>query len=296
MPTTLSLTYYPWITQSISGPALRQAIDEFRGLLEGQLRQQIGNDARIELQNAMEVPEQIADMMVPPSGAFACKIGLLNPIGYAIAHARTPAVRAVAVIRRKIGDEPAGPTYKAQLYSRKDSGIANVKDVRGRAIGYGSPQSTSNFLVPAIMLWEQGVHPLNGFARVEFTGGHDKAAMAVYQKRLEIGAGHDGVIFDLASKPGFEDANEVLGRIAWSESIPSDPVALNCPDDDLGKNVVRALLEMAKPNDGGSPGNQAVKKFWGTTEGFESISADAYGPLLRLMYPLGLRPDDMLRK
>ena len=57
MPTTLSLTYYPWITQSISGPALRQAIDEFRGLLEGQLRQQIGNDARIELQNAMEVPD-----------------------------------------------------------------------------------------------------------------------------------------------------------------------------------------------------------------------------------------------
>jgi hypothetical protein len=31
MPTQLSLSYYPWITQSISGDALKLAIDKFRG-------------------------------------------------------------------------------------------------------------------------------------------------------------------------------------------------------------------------------------------------------------------------
>ena len=83
---------------------------------------------------------------------------------------------------------------------------------------------SSNFLMPAVMLWEQGIHPLNCFVHVEFTGGHDKAALAVYQGLLEVGAGHDGVISDLAKKPGFEDATRKLVRLAWSEPIPSDPV------------------------------------------------------------------------
>jgi ABC-type phosphate/phosphonate transport system substrate-binding protein len=293
MPTQLNLSYYPWITQSISGAALAQAVGVFRDLLQSELRQGMGNAVQLDLQNVMEIPDQLRDIKEKPAGDVVCKIGLLNPIGYAMAHAQVPDVQAVAVVRRKIGSE-VGPTYKSQLYTRWDHGIKTVADVRGRSMAFGSTQSTSNFLMPAVMLWEQGIHPLNGFMRVEFTGGHDKAALAVYKGQLDVGAGHDGVILDLASKPGFEDAERVLVRIAWSEPIPSDPVAIHAADPAVGAQVTQALLRVAKPNDGGSDGNKAVQKFWGTTEGFEAISPDAYGPLLRLMYPLGLRPNDML--
>ena len=302
MPTQLSLSYYPWITQEISGEPLRQAIDNFRGLLETALRQEMGNAVELKLLPAMEVPDQLEDIRQKPTGNVVCKIGLLNPIGYALTHVPVPDVRAVAVIRRTIPgvQDAAGPTYRAQLYVRTDSPIKTVKDMRGHSMGFGSRQSTSNFLVPATMLWERGVHPLNGFSRVEFTGGHDKAAVAVYQGKVDIGAGHDGVIINLADRPGFSDAKKVLRRIDWSEEIPSDPVAVHVADtedaEQVAKQVAAALIRVAHKDDDNSAGNQAVKAFWGTTKGFQEISPDAYSGLVRMMYPLGLRPDDMVRK
>jgi phosphate/phosphite/phosphonate ABC transporter binding protein len=273
---------------------LAQAVGVFRDLLQAELRKDMGNTVQLDLLNAMEIPDQLRDMKAAPTGDVACKIGLLNPIGYAMTHAQVPAVQAIAVIRRKIGAGPAGPTYRSQIYTRWDHGIKTLADVRGHSMAFGSTQSTSNFLMPAVMLWEQGIHPLNAFLRVEFTGGHDKAALAVYNGSLDVGAGHDGVILDLASKPGFTDATTKLVRLAWSEPIPSDPVAVNATDPTVSAQVTQALLRVAKPNDAGSPGNKAVQQFWGTSEGFESTTPDAYGPLLRLMYPLGLRPADML--
>jgi phosphonate transport system substrate-binding protein len=299
MPTQLSLSYYPWITQSISGEPLRLAIDTFRGLLEAELRQGMGNSVEIKLLNEMQVPDQLNDLRQRPAGGVVCKIGLLNPIGYALAHAATPDVKAIAVIRRKIPgvQDAAGPTYRAQLYVRANSPIKTFKDMRGRSMGFGSTQSTSNFLMPAMMLWKQGVHPLNGFSRVEFTGGHDKSAIAVYQGKVDVGAGHDGVIIDLASRPGFSDAAKVLvNRDWWTDPIPSDPIAVHTADQAVADQVAQAFLRVAKPGDHQSAGNQAVKAFWGTMEGFQAISADAYNGLVRSMDPLGLRPDDILRK
>jgi len=294
MATRLSLSYYPWITQSISGVKLEQAIWEFARLLQ----EALGNAFQIDVPKVMEIPDQLTDLKAKPAGDVAGKIGLLNPIGYALAHKDVPDVKAVAVVRRRIGTE-VGPTYKAQLYTHRDSGINEVKQARGRSVAFGSPQSTSNFLVPAMMLWKQAIHPLNGFTRVQFAGGHDKAALAVYKRELDVGAGHDGVISDLAGKPGFGDAAQVLVRLAFSDSIPSDPVAIHTSDPKLRDQVAQALVRMAKPDEPNSDGNQAIQRFWGTKEGFEAISPnapDAYVSLLDLMTPLGLRADDVLRK
>jgi ABC-type phosphate/phosphonate transport system substrate-binding protein len=303
MPTRLSLSYYPWITQSISGPELAREIAVFVGLLQGALREAMGNALEVELLKEMEIPDQLEELKKPP-GDLAGKIALLNPIGYALLHDK-PNVQAVAVVRRKIGNAKAGPTYKAQLYTHRKTAIKNVREARGRSIAFGSPQSTSNFLVPAAeMLWEQEkIHPLNGFARVEFAGGHDKAAIAVYEGRAEVGAGHDGAILDLADRPGYRDADKVLENLAWSKDIPSDPVAIHTSDPDLRNQVREALIRIANPVQPDSDGNKAVFKFWGKTkEGFDPISPDAeirpdaYARLLRMMEPLGLRAEDMLRK
>jgi phosphonate transport system substrate-binding protein len=295
MPTRLSLSYYPWITQSISGPELARAIGGFVGLLQAQLRRALGNDLQIDLQKEMEIPDQLNDVKEKPAGGVAGKIALLNPIGYALVHAEAPVVKAVAVIRRRIGSE-VGPTYKAQLYTHRKTAIKEVKQARGRSMAFGSPQSTSNFLVPAVMLRKQGIHPLNGFARVDFTGGHDKAAVAVYESRLEVGAGHDGVIADLSNRTGFGDADQVLVRLAFSDPIPSDPVVVHMSDSAIADEVAKALSAIAAPGAPDSDGNKAVLSFWGTKEGFEAISPEAYAPLLDLMSPLGLRPNDLLRK
>jgi phosphonate transport system substrate-binding protein len=177
-----------------------------------------------------------------------------------------------------------------------------MSEVRGRSIAFGSPQSTSNFLVPAMRLWEAKIHPLNGFNRVEFAGGHDTAALAVYEGRLEVGAGHDGAVLGLAARRGYRDAGDVLVNIDWSDPIPSDPVAIQTSDAAVRKQFTDALLAIGKPDDHASAGNVAIKGFWDTDEGFEpiapraTIKPESYDTLFAIMEKLGLRRDDMLRK
>jgi ABC-type phosphate/phosphonate transport system substrate-binding protein len=302
----VTLSYYPWITQSISGDALRRPINDFRDLLQADLRKAMGGATEVELLPEMEIPDQLNQLKAAPAGE-AAKIGLLNPLGYALVRNEVPAVEGVAVIRRQIGEGKPGPIYKAQLYTHrkvflKKEKELEVKHVRGHSLAYGTPQSTSNFLVPAMMLMKEKIHPFAGLPRVEFTGGHDKAAAAVYEGRLEVGAGHDGVIFDLATKAGYRDAKEVLVWIAWSEEIPSDPVAVHASDPAIRDQVRQALLRVARPNDEKSAGNQAIRQFWGTTHGFEAIAPEAaikpdgYKHLLGYMAQLNLTPDDVLRK
>ena len=296
----LTLSYYPWITQSISGAPLHKAITEFADLLQSELRSGLGEATHLKLLAAMEIPDQLTQLKDMPTNELTCKIGLLNPLGFALINEQFPTIESVAVIRRKIpGTDDAGPTYRAQLYAHRKTFLTTnpeVKMVRGRSMAFGSRQSTSNFLVPAAMLIKAEIHPLNGLSRIEFTGGHDKAAAAIYEGRLEVGAGHDGVIIDLAGKPGYSDAEQVLQRIAWSDKIPSDPVAVHTFDPAVRDQVREALRRVARPGDPTSAGNQVVKRFWGTEEGFEPIASNEYGVLFKHMERLGLRANDMIGK
>jgi phosphonate transport system substrate-binding protein len=296
MAAQFSLTYYRWITQTISGRELAAAIRRFADQLAPELTKLLGQPVTVDVSPEMEVPDQLQDIKAPPTDKVVGKIALMNPLGYALAHRDSAAVEAVAVVRRKIGNDPAGPSYKAQIYCHVDSEIRGLAGLRGRSFGFGSPQSTSNFLVPANNLLRAGLHPLYSFARLEFSGGHDKVAKAVYERRLDAGAGHDGVILDLSTKPGYSHASDRLVRLAWSEPIVSDPIAVHVPDHALRDGVQAALLAVAKPDEQNSPGNEAVYGFWGTREGFEAISPDQYAPLLDYLPPLRLSGDDLLRK
>jgi ABC-type phosphate/phosphonate transport system substrate-binding protein len=292
----LTLSYYPWITQSISGSALATAIKGFAKLLEPELARKLGSAVELTVLPEMAIPDQIRDIKTPPASVNDAKIALMNPVGYALTHEAEAAVEAVAVVRRRIGTGPAGPSYKAQIYVNALTGITSLAELRKRSFAFGSPQSTSNFLVPAHMLWQSGLHPANGFARLEFAGGHDLAAIAVYEGRSDAGAGHDGVIVDLAEKPGFSNAAERLKRLEWSKDIPSDPIAVHARDVRVKAGIQVALLSLAKPNDAQSAGNQAIKRFWGTEEGLEAINPDGYRSLLPYLTDLSLRPDDLLRQ
>jgi ABC-type phosphate/phosphonate transport system substrate-binding protein len=289
------LTYYPWITQTISGPQLAAAINTFKDILLPALDSAFGTQVRLDVLPEMDVSDQIADVSSPPASGIDGTIALMNPVGYALAHQATPAVRSIVVIRRKLGTV-VGPTYKAQIYCNALTGITSIAQLRLKTFAFGSPQSTSNFLVPAHLLWRKGLHPMNAFSALVFSGGHDKVAKAVYEGRVDAGAGHDGVIVDLAGKPGYSNAAERLKWLEWSEEIPSDPIAAHVPDAPVLKQLQAALLSIAKPNDNASPGNQAIYGFWGTTEGLEGIGADGYQSLLSYLPPLGLRPDDLLKR
>ena len=83
---------------------------------------------------------------------------------------------------RVISDEP---------FSRKDSGITSLADMKGKVFGFGDPNSTSGYLIPSIEIpqvsdeitMESGDY----FGEVKFTGGHEQTIVAVNNGDIDGG-------------------------------------------------------------------------------------------------------------
>lgn len=238
----------------------------------------------IEVLPPLEVPKQIEQVV-----SKEADIALMNPLGFVFANSLSQEVRAIAVAQRII-DGVVGVVYFGQLYARVDGNFASIKDLAGKVVGYGTPVSTSNFLMPAQLLKRAGVHPLLGFDRIEFLQGHEIVARAVYSGSVDVGAGHDGVILDLAKQPGFSDAGTVLRQLARTAPIPSDPVVVS-----VGNEGERAALQTALITAGSSAaGSAALKIFWGNTQGLSATTSDAYAVLLKALQDLKLDQHDIL--
>lgn len=279
-----TLNYYPWLTQNVPADVVHRQIERFGSEIAAAMKAANAADANVVVAPPLDVPEQIDQIL-----AGDAQIALMNPLGFAFARRRVGQVEAVAVAQRII-DGKVGITYFAQIYARANADIANLSALAGRSIGYGTPYSTSNFLIPAHLLKRAGVHPLLGFNRIEFLKGHEIVARAVYEGKVAAGAGHDGVIIDLARQPGFEDAREKLVQIGRSPPIPSDPVVVNVSNADE-----RVALQQAIVTAGATEvGKEALKIFWGNTQGLELTVSDAYEPLIMAMTDLRLTEADLL--
>lgn len=269
MATTYRLTYYPWITQHVSASDIRREIESFSAVLTEDLARS-GVSATVEVLDPVSVPKQIE--LISGGG---CQIALMNPLGYVFANRRSANAQAVAVAQRII-DGKVGNVYYAQVYTRVATAIRDVKQARGRSIAFGVRYSTSNFLIPALELKNRGIHPLTAFTRVEFLGGHDLVAKAVYEGRVDIGAGHDGAIADLSSQYGYGDADQKLSQLLRSAPIPSDRVAVNVPDE--ARQSVQAALVAASNRE---PAKTALARFWGNVQGLAPIDPQRYHPIAR---------------
>jgi phosphonate transport system substrate-binding protein len=278
------LSYYPWLTQNVPAPEIHNQIEIFAGEIGNELRRLGVSDAGVQVLPPLEVPKQIEQVV-----GKQADIALMNPLGFVFANRRSQDVQAIAVAQRII-DGVIGVVYFAQLYARADRNFANIKAVAGKTVGYGTPVSTSNFLMPAQLLKQAGIHPLLGFGRIEFLHGHEIVAQAVYAGTVDVGAGHDGVIVDLAKQPGFSDAAAVLRQIARTLPIPSDPVAVTVTDETEKTALQTALIAAGK-----SPaGSAALKIFWGNTQGLQGTTSAAYGVLVDALRDLKLDQEDIL--
>lgn len=254
------------------------------------------NDVTVVVAQPLEVPDQI-DAIV--SGQH--QIALMNPLGFVFARERTNNVFAVAVAER-IVDGVVGNTYFSQIYARKDLGIAPIDQnhsaesqevlvsaLRNKSLGFGVAFSTSNFLVPAFELLQIGAHPLTWFKSTEFFGGHDIIAKAVYNGTVQVGAGHDGVIKDLATQSGSTDAEEILITLLRSRPIPSDPVVINV-DQELREVIQKALIYAGKTQ----AGKNSLAVFWGMTQGLAATDNTAYESLSLMLKSMSLKQNDIL--
>lgn len=314
MPQDLKLSYYPWLTQNVELAEIDRQIKIFASIFATKLSEILNDPVTVTVPRGIEVPEQIARIV-----AGEHQIALMNPLGYVFARFRNQAVAPVAVAKRII-DGQVGVTYFAQIYTNRKTAIKKLYNSKNeptdkvseadpkslealrrqifendktrftRSIGFGLPYSTSNFLVPAYDLRRAGVHPFTRFLRTEFLKGHEIIAKAVYEGKVDLGAGHDGVIIDLSNQPGYGDAGERLVTLLRSDPIPSDPVAVNIPNDDLRVAVQRALVAAGETEDG----KKALIIFWGNTQGLATTDEKPYELLNKVLDDLRFAEKDLL--
>ena len=141
------------------------------------------------------------------------EVAYLGPFSYVLGATVAP-IEAFATAETS----KSGRTfYHSQIIARKDSGIKEVSDLKGKTLAFVDPSSTSGHLFPKAGLIKLGIDPEKFFGRVLFTGSHDSNALAVANKRVDAATIADR-IFDAAVQKNLVKREDI--QVVWS----SDPI------------------------------------------------------------------------
>lgn len=140
------------------------------------------------------------------------------------------------------------------LYVRKDSGITNVSQLRGRTIVFGgSKDAMLSYIAPRFLLMQAGLQ--EGDFKTEFAVNPPNALLALYHRQADAAGGGE-ILINLPAVKNAVNAQELtllattepLLFLPWAvkrtmsvklaESIQS--ILLDLGESDAGKNVLKA--------------------------------------------------------
>lgn len=185
------------------------------------------------------------------------------------------------------------PYYKAEFLARKDANVKTLDDLKGKTFCFTSAGSTSGNIVPRIMLKARGIDPDKDM-KSTFAGGHDKAAIAVYQGDCQAGVTFMDTLTDRSLKlyEKFPDISQKVAAFALSDRIPNDGVQyVKDLDPRIKASTTKALLEIAQD----PAGKQLLKDLY-NIDGFEQVGyAKYYQPFEDLLRKAGADPAQYVR-
>ena len=127
-------------------------------------------------------------------------------------------------------------SYISVMIVRRDSGIESLEQMRGKALAWADPNSTSGYLVPRSELRGNGIDINSFFSRTGFAGGHEQAVVAVQQKQYDAavtwasGQGDEAQGFTRGNLRAMVQKNMLNMRdirIVWtSEPIVTGPITV----------------------------------------------------------------------
>jgi phosphonate transport system substrate-binding protein len=125
----------------------------------------------------------VVDYAATVEGLAANKLDMVWYGGLTSVQAARMAKGAKRIIMRKEDTE-----FKSQFITRKETGIHDLKDLKGKTFSFGSVSSTSGHLMPRYYLIKGGINPEKDFAKFSFSGAHDATAAWVEAGRVDAGA------------------------------------------------------------------------------------------------------------
>jgi phosphonate transport system substrate-binding protein len=132
-----------------------------------------------------------------------------------------------------------------------------IEDLKGKNLGLVDPNSTSGNNMPRFKLNQLEINPETYFAKVQFTGSHENAVLALAQGTVDVAANWWNAPDDsnltrmlnkhmLKNADGTEMTKDSFRMILKSDLIINSPYAYlsNLPDD-LKAAISKAFLEAA---------------------------------------------------
>lgn len=124
--------------------------------------------------------------------------------------------QAVPLVMRDIDTR-----FTSYFLARSDAKGSQISDFEGRAIGFGSPLSTSGHYMPRFFLQEQAIDPETFFNEVTYSGAHDRTVELLLEGRIDLGAVNSEVV-DSMLRQGQLDANSL--KVIWETPVYADYV------------------------------------------------------------------------
>ena len=138
------------------------------------------------------------------------------------------------------------PFYEGLIFTKPDSGIRSLQDLRGRSFVFVDPSSTSGYLFPRALLLENGIDPDEDFSEYSFAGSHTESVMSVAMGRADAGA---ATIMDLGAdmRELFDEGK--LEVIANTARVPADPLVVRKGlDMETREKVAAAYIKVTDPD------------------------------------------------
>ena len=144
-------------------------------------------------------------------------------------------------------------TYSTALFTRTDSKIQSLDDLKGVSAAWVDRQSAAGYLIVRALLRSQQVDLDAAFTHEKFLGAHDAVAGAVLDGEVDVGATF--AHFDPDADPNVESpaaagwGDGEVHIICSAGPIPSDIIAANRHLSADTRGVVqKALVDLADPD------------------------------------------------
>jgi len=85
-------------------------------------------------------------------------------------------------------DRDGFSSYHSVIAVKVDSPYQSLDDLKGKALAYADPSSTSGYVAPAYFLHESGVEPETFFGRTGFSGSHENSILALLNGTYDAAA------------------------------------------------------------------------------------------------------------
>lgn len=207
-------------------------------------------------------------------------LAFVHPGGYVLANREAKAM----ILVRNVWHGKS--TFTSHIYVRKESGIKQLEDLRGKTMAFVDPASASGYIYPMVMLIQKGLvknrDPKTFFREVVFSGAHDASMRALLNGHVDAIASFDMARSQYLKNPGDQ---ERIVHIAESPPIPEAGIAMRDGfEPALAERVRGALLQIRGPQ------HAALLSRLYEIDGFEPANDADYAPVRAAIELLGVRP------